>query len=57
MSQGNINQLLELWDHSLAKYGGSGPFVSYKHIYNTIDAIEQYFTLPHQSDRTRSDSE
>ena len=40
MSQGNINQLLELWDHSLAKYGGSGPFASYKHIYNTINAIE-----------------
>ena len=40
MSQGNINELLELWDLSLAKYGGSGPFGSYKHIYNTIDAIE-----------------
>ena len=41
MSQGNINKLLELWDLSLANYGGLSPFVSYKHIYGTIDAIEE----------------
>jgi hypothetical protein len=41
MSQGNINKLLELWDLSLANYGGFGPFVNYKQIYDTIDAIEE----------------
>ena len=41
MSQGNINKLLELWDLSLVNYGGFSPFVSYKHIYDTIDAIEE----------------
>ncbi|KAF8955385.1 hypothetical protein BDZ97DRAFT_1907688 [Flammula alnicola] len=41
MSQGNINYLLELWGLSLMKHGSSGPFESYKHIYDTIDAIEE----------------
>jgi hypothetical protein len=39
MSQGNINMLLELWDLSLANYGGSAPFEGFKHMYNTMDAI------------------
>jgi hypothetical protein len=41
MSQGNINKLLELWDQSLANHGGFSPFTSYKHIHETIDAIEE----------------
>ncbi|KAF8804851.1 hypothetical protein BYT27DRAFT_7225140 [Phlegmacium glaucopus] len=41
MSQGNINHLLELWGLSLVQHGSSGPFESYKHIYDTIDAIEE----------------
>ncbi|KAF8954718.1 hypothetical protein BDZ97DRAFT_1908047 [Flammula alnicola] len=41
MSQGNINYLLELWGLLLMKHGSSGPFESYKHIYDTIDAIEE----------------
>ena len=38
MSQNNINNLLELWALSLMKHDDLGPFDSYKHIYNTIDA-------------------
>ena len=47
MSQGNINHLLKLWALSLMQRGSLGPFDSYKHIYNTIDAIEEgsYFIL------------
>ncbi|KAF8813200.1 hypothetical protein BYT27DRAFT_7220575 [Phlegmacium glaucopus] len=41
MSQGNINHLLELWGLLLMKHGSSGPFENYKHIYDTIDAIEE----------------
>ena len=41
MLQGNINHLLELWVLSLMQHGSLGPFDSYKHIYNTIDAIEE----------------
>ncbi|KAF8953946.1 hypothetical protein BDZ97DRAFT_1929205 [Flammula alnicola] len=41
MSQGNINYLLELWGFSHMKHGSSGLFESYKHIYDTIDAIEE----------------
>lgn len=41
MSQGNINHLLELWALSLMKHGSIGPFDSYKHIYDQIDAIEE----------------
>ena len=41
MSQGNINHLLELWALSLMKHGSVGPFDSYKHIYDQIDAIEE----------------
>ena len=43
MSQGNINHLLELW----AQHGSLGLFDGYKHIYDTIDAIEEgiYFIL------------
>ena len=41
MSQGNINHLLELWALSLMQHGSLGPFDSYKHIYDTIDAIEE----------------
>lgn len=41
MSQGNINHLLELWALSLMKHGSLGPFDSYKHIYDMIDAIEE----------------
>ena len=41
MSQGNINHLLELWGLSLMKHGSIGPFDSYKHIYDMIDAIEE----------------
>ena len=41
MSQGNINRLLELWALSLMQHGSLGPFDSYKHIYDTIDAIEE----------------
>jgi len=47
MSQGNINHLLELWALSLMQHGSLGPFDSYKHIYDTIDAVEEgiYFIL------------
>ena len=47
MSQGNINHLLELWALSLMRHGSLGPFDSYKHIYDTIDAIEEgnYFNF------------
>jgi hypothetical protein len=41
MSQGNINRLLELWHISLAEHGSFSPFINYKHIYDTIDAIEE----------------
>ncbi|KAF8815686.1 hypothetical protein BYT27DRAFT_7224843 [Phlegmacium glaucopus] len=41
MSQGNINHLLKLWALSLMQHGGLGPFNSYKHIYDTIDAVEE----------------
>ncbi|KAF8810183.1 hypothetical protein BYT27DRAFT_7222195 [Phlegmacium glaucopus] len=41
MSQGNINHLLELWALSLMQHGSLGPFNSYKHIYDTIDAVEE----------------
>ncbi|KAF8810924.1 hypothetical protein BYT27DRAFT_7019409, partial [Phlegmacium glaucopus] len=41
MLQGNINHLLELWGLSLMKHGSSGPFKNYKHIYDTINAIEE----------------
>lgn len=47
MSQGNINHLLKLWALSLMQRGSLGSFDSYKHIYDTIDAIEEgnYFIL------------
>jgi len=38
MSQSNIDDLLELWALSLMKHDNLGPFDSYKHIYDTIDA-------------------
>lgn len=41
MSQGNIDHLLELWALSLMKHGSVGPFDTYKHIYDTIDAIKE----------------
>ena len=41
MLQGNINHLLELWALSLMQHSSLGPFNSYKHIYDTIDAMEE----------------
>ncbi|KAF8951994.1 hypothetical protein BDZ97DRAFT_1931423 [Flammula alnicola] len=41
MSQGKIDHLLELWALSLMKHGSLGPFDSYKHIYDMIDAVEE----------------
>jgi hypothetical protein len=38
MLQNNINNLLEVWALSLMKHDELGPFDSYQHIYDTIDA-------------------
>ncbi|PSR92305.1 hypothetical protein PHLCEN_2v4726 [Hermanssonia centrifuga] len=39
MSQGSINQLLELWAASLIPFGASPPFASVQHMLETIDSI------------------
>ncbi|KAF8802592.1 hypothetical protein BYT27DRAFT_7226303 [Phlegmacium glaucopus] len=41
MSAGNIDTLLDLWALSMAKNDDLGPFTSYKHMYATIDNINQ----------------
>ncbi|KAF8807107.1 hypothetical protein BYT27DRAFT_7255758 [Phlegmacium glaucopus] len=41
MLQGNINYLLELWVLSLMKHNNIGPFDTYKHICDRIDAVEE----------------
>ncbi|KAF6752471.1 hypothetical protein DFP72DRAFT_991074 [Ephemerocybe angulata] len=42
MSQENINTLLNLWGLSVMQHGATfGPFDNYKHIFDTIDDIEQ----------------
>ncbi|PSR72473.1 hypothetical protein PHLCEN_2v11652 [Hermanssonia centrifuga] len=40
MSQWKINKLLELWAASLLECGGTPPFTSQQHMYDTIDAIK-----------------
>ncbi len=39
MSQRKINKLLELWAVLLLEHGGTPPFASQQHLYDTIDAI------------------
>jgi hypothetical protein len=38
MSQTNIDELMELWALTMAKHDDLGPFQSYQHMYDTIDA-------------------
>ncbi|KAF5385766.1 hypothetical protein D9615_002279 [Tricholomella constricta] len=40
MSASNIDYLLELWALSMAKNNDLGPFLSYQHMYSTIDNVQ-----------------
>jgi hypothetical protein len=39
MSAPNINYLLDLWDADMKRHGSTGPFQSYRDVYDAIDAI------------------
>ncbi|SJL14822.1 uncharacterized protein ARMOST_18293 [Armillaria ostoyae] len=41
MSQGNINELMELWTLTMLKHGDFGPFENHDKMYKFIDAIQQ----------------
>ncbi|KAK0460894.1 uncharacterized protein EV420DRAFT_1619442 [Desarmillaria tabescens] len=41
MSQGNINELMELWTLTMLKHGDFGPFENHDEMYKLIDAIQQ----------------
>ncbi|KAI0316533.1 hypothetical protein OF83DRAFT_1172820 [Amylostereum chailletii] len=40
MSAGDIDYLLELWAMDMDRYGDTGPYASFRHLYKTIDAIK-----------------
>jgi hypothetical protein len=39
MSAGNLDELLQLWQESLAVYGGEAPFFNHEHLYDKVDEI------------------
>ncbi len=41
MSQGNINELMELWTLTMLKHGDFRPFENHDEMYKLIDAIQQ----------------
>jgi Plavaka transposase len=68
MSAGDINDLLKLWGSTLANHNDKPPFLSERHLYDTIDATQlgdvkwESFSLryndisPHVTERSEPDN-